>query len=205
MSRGLLQKIIAILALISIVIFIGVTIASRIAPLRKFERAQQLTQSYALTSSERVGKSMITLPDGDMLVGLIDGEGTYKTTSTKSTGVVHLFLDKLVTSFFIGEEGVWDPRLDAIVPMSVSTDTYGGSLYVVIFWDRGDAAIERSYIRIGNTKTQVHSITVLPAEKINIKEEYRVQINYALSSGEEKQVLVPVIDGHFDANGLSAS
>jgi len=165
---------------------------------------------YASTTESRVKNSLITLPDGTILVGLKEGIGEY-TSESKLPGKVTLEANYLKTEFIPGEYKKADPRLDAIVPMYVSTDSHqGGSKYIVLFNDRGDAALEKSYARLGARDVQIESIDILQSDTNVKREEYKVDVHYKLEGTDSisgkyvslpREVIIPVIDGHFDPKG----
>jgi len=192
-------------ALLFIIIWGGYTDQSNKA--REFTALQLKVANYANSTSERIAKGVVTLPDDNLVVGLENNKGIYEFSGTKTTGIVTIYDKYLTTKFVEGVNGGQAPRLDAIVPMHVSLDSQGDSMYIVLFNDRGDAVIEKSYARIGNRTAIVQSITALPADE-NIKgEEYKVSVVYKLEGRAKdsdmivsipKEVIIPVVDGHFD-------
>ncbi len=166
----------------------------------RFNENSNKISNYADTTKDRIASSVITLPDGNLLVGMNNNIGYYASASEPNIGVINIDSGLLTTKFV---EGVFDtkaPRLDAVVPMYVNSDSYGGSTYIVLFHDRGDAAIEKSHARLGKSGLIIESINIL-APSGNIKgEEYRVSVLYKISS-LLKEVIIPVVDGHFDPKG----
>jgi hypothetical protein len=161
----------------------------------EFKSLQALTQSYSTTTIERVANSIVTLPDGNTVVGIKDFIGLYKYTDG-STGKAEITHKYIKTSFVEGEYGGKLPRLDAIVPMYVDIDSLGGSTFIVLFQDRGDAVLEKSYARIGDQSVVIGDIYIKPGEQKD--EEYRVSVDYSQRSAK-KSIVIPVIDGHFNA------
>jgi hypothetical protein len=86
--------------------------------------------------------------------------------------------------------------------MKVTVDSKGGSTYVILFQDRGDVLLEKSYVRLGGTGIKVLRATILPnPDETLIKEEYRVSIKF-VSGNTEHETIIPVIDGHFSTEGV---
>lgn len=168
--------------------------------LKAFEALNIKTENFAASTPSRVSEAVVTLPDGNLLVGLHDNISEYTSKYVVGKSTVTIQNKLLKTKFIPGifEKKV-DPRIDAIVPMYVNADSQGGSLYVVLFKDRGDVALEESYARLGGPSATVHSIEILPADTAIVGEEYKVDIMY--TSSKQKEVIIPVIDGRFDSKG----
>ena len=197
MKKGL--KVILVIASFSIVI--AMIISNYTLENRKrgeFRMLEARVQGFADTTSDRVAKAVVTLPDGDKVVGLNNNKGD----------VVEIQNRYLKTEFIPGIYNRKDPRLDAIVPMYVSADSNGNSMYIVLFNDRGDVVLEKSHARLGNQTVIIDSISTLPADPNIAGEEYRVKVIYKLQGLKSKdsnqivsipkEVTIPVIDGHFD-------
>ncbi len=174
----------------------------------KFRALGNKVAGYAETSASRVSNAVVSLPEENVLVGLENGMGKYVTKVTNENGVLAMKGDFFITSYVDGIYKKRDPRLDAIVPIYVSTDSYGGSMYLVLFHDRGDAAIEKSYARLGGKNILLGSIEILPAT--SAEEEYRVHLIYKsegldktrdITISKSKDLIIPVVDGHFDPGG----
>ena len=197
MKKGL--KVILVIASFSIVI--AMIISNYTLENRKrgeFRMLEARVQGFADTTSDRVAKAVVTLPDGDKVVGLNNNKGD----------VVEIQNRYLKTEFIPGIYNRKDPRLDAIVPMYVNADSNGNSMYIVLFNDRGDVVLEKSHARLGNQTVIIDSISTLPADPNIAGEEYRVKVIYKLQGLKSKdsnqivsipkEVTIPVIDGHFD-------
>ena len=176
-----------------------------------FEKENQTVAGYADSTNSRLDNAVITLPDNTTLVGLKNGHGDYTAPDTKVNGTVDIEKSQLQTKFIPGVFGQSKPRLDAIVPMYVAGDSKGGSMYIVLFWDRGDSAIEESYMRLGGADVMVGEIKILPGAANDSRQEYQVDVVYRLEGRTEKsnqitsipkESIVPVVAGHFDPNGL---
>ncbi len=169
----------------------------------KFETLNRNIASLAETTPSRINQSVVTLPEGNILIGLKDGYATY-TPLSKGKGEVKIFDSLVKTHMLRGVYKETSPRLDALVPMSVTGDSYdNGSLYIVLFQDRGNAAIEKSHARLGGIDVSVESIITLPTDGKIDKEEYQVSIKY-LQKGIEKELIIPVIDGRFYPDGATS-
>lgn len=169
----------------------------------KFETLNRNIASLAETTSSRINQSVVTLPEGNILIGLKNGYATY-TPLSKGKGEVEIFDSLVKTHMLRGVYKETSPRLDALVPMSVTGDSYdNGSLYIVLFQDRGNAAIEKSHARLGGIDVSVESIITLPTDGKIDKEEYQVSIKY-LQKGIEKELIIPVIDGRFYPDGATS-
>lgn len=165
---------------------------------KEFDALSKKIESYQTTTTDRVAKSVISLPDDNtILVGMINNTGTYKIPILKREGFLKINNSLLKTRFVSGVFQKKDPRLDAIVPMTVSSDSLDGSTYIVLFNDRGDVALEKSYARIGGLDVVVSDIKTMDGNLEN--QDYIVDIIY--KSGEkERGLVIPVVDGHFDPN-----
>ena len=197
MKKGL--KVILVIASFSIVI--AMIISNYTLENRKrgeFRMLEARVQGFADTTSDRVAKAVVTLPDGDKVVGLNNNKGD----------VVEIQNRYLKTEFIPGIYNKKDPRLDAIVPMYVNADSNGNSMYIVLFNDRGDVVLEKSHARLGNQTVIIDSISTLPADPNIAGEEYRVKVIYKLQGLKSKdsnqivsipkEVTIPVIGGYFD-------
>ena len=197
MKKGL--KVILVIASFSIII--AMIISKYTLENRKrgeFRMLEAKVQGFADTTEDRVAKAVVTLPDGDKVVGLNNNKGD----------VVEIQNRYLKTEFIPGIYNRKDPRLDAIVPMYVNADSNGNSMYIVLFNDRGDVVLEKSHARLGNQTVIIDSISTLPADPNIAGEEYRVKVIYKLQGLKSKdsnqivsipkEVTIPVIDGHFD-------
>jgi hypothetical protein len=163
---------------------------------KEFRELQTKTEALGNTSKDRVRNAVVTVPDGDTVVGLKDGIGSYKYIDKVTDGKVVLQEQYLKTKFIEGVYEKSSPRLDVIVPMSVSVDSFGGSTYIVLFQDRGDVALEKSYARIGNLSVVIGDISILPSNQADV--EYQLSVEY-LQKSLPKKIIIPVIDGHFNA------
>jgi hypothetical protein len=116
----------------------------------------------------------------------------------KADGVVNVEKGYMKSKLIEGSYGGQPPRLDIVVPMSTSIDKEGDSMYILLFHDRGDAVIEKSYARLGTKNTLIDDIAILPGDSNTTAEEYRVRVSYKKNKGgESKEVIIPVVDGHF--------
>lgn len=194
------KKIVIVFSFIIVAALIGFGLKDMKEKKAAFDTLNSTTANLASSTSSRVADSVVTLPDGNLIVGLHNNTSEYtsKYVSGKSTVSIQpeLLKTKFVPGIFKTQK---NPRLDAIVPMYVNADPLGGSLYVVLFQDRGDVALEKSYARIGCLSAEVESIDIIEADT-NIKDqEYKVDIKYNKSSSK-KEIIIPVIDGKFDPN-----
>ncbi len=203
-----LNKIIKISAFIILIIIIGAGLSSENNKKKKFDRLGNEVSSYATNSVDRVNKSVITLPEDGILVGLDSGKGSYESKIQNASGVITLKSEFMKTEFVRGVYKKKDPRLDVAVPMYISTDSYGGSMYLVLFNDRGDVAIEKSFARLGGKNIVLGNINILPGD--GDKVEYKVNLIYKSEGldkslktliSKPKEVTIPVVDGHFDPAG----
>lgn len=183
---------ISIVIIIIIAIVVGVKISNDNK--RKFQAESAQVYSYSQTTNERVNTVVITLPEEDTLVGLNDGKGIYVSKAVGTEGTVTVDTSIMKTQFVPGVYKKTHPRQDALAPMNVSADTHGGSTYVDLFTDRGDVAIEKSYVRLGGTNVIVKNISTLPATAKN--EDYNVNIVYTVGTTPHA-VTIPVVDGRF--------
>ncbi len=189
------KKIIKICAFILLLLLLWGGYRINRSKMSEFNALQTLTQSYSATTIERVANSIVTLPDGNTVVGIKDFIGLYKYTDG-STGKAEIAHKYLKTNFIEGAYRGKSPRLDALVPMTVDIDSLDGSTFIVLFHDRGDVALEKSYARIGDISVVIGDIYITKGEKSD--EEYRVTIDYSQRS-IPKKIIIPVIDGHFNA------
>ncbi|MEI8130272.1 MAG: hypothetical protein WCG55_02080 [bacterium] len=172
--------------------------------------AENLTiAKYSTTSNDRLMKAVVTLPKGDALVGLHDGTGIYPYMgSNKKIGTGTVKLGALIGRKFIqSDSGGTKARLDVFAPMTLSEDSMGGSTYVVLFGDRGDSVIERSYVRLGDaTSVVIKAGRVLEADTAVPNEEYRLDIMFEITHGKKdvvtKETIIPVVDGLFSTLGV---
>lgn len=162
----------------------------------EFKALQTNTQSFSNTTDSRVGNAVVTIPDGDTVVGLKNGIGVYKYIDKVTDGEVKIIDQYLKTKFIERSYQKQNPRLDAIAPMSVDVDSFGGSTYIVLFQDRGDVALEKSYARIGDLSVVIGSISILESNEPGI--EYKVMVSYTQKS-KDKSITIPVMDGRFNA------
>ena len=162
----------------------------------EFDKLVTKISDYSFTTAQRVARAVVTLPEGDIIVGLKDGIGSYVSRSEEQ-GIVTLVDDKLKTNLINGTYKKTNPRLDALVPMYITADSLGGSVFVILFEDRGDAAIEKSYARLGSTKVQIKEINTMPSDSEIVGEEYKVSIIFT-NGLTDKEIIIPVVDGHFD-------
>jgi hypothetical protein len=145
---------------------------------------------------------VITLPNESTVVGLKNNKAKYVSKTNNVNGNLSLDEKFLTTKFVPGVYGKSDPRQDAIIPMNIYTDT---STYIVLFEDRGDAAIEKSYARLGSN-IDVRSVDILPTDGKIKGEEYRVSVKYLLAIGSiKKETIIPVVEGHFDPKNTTTT
>ena len=172
------------------------------------EKQNANVAGYADSIIPSVDSAVVTLPNGNVIVGLAGGNAQYTSSSTKTNGNVSLDTSLLQTEFIPGIVGGPKPRLDAVVPMYVTGDAQGGSMYIVLFWDRGDVSIEESYMRLGGPEVIIQKINILPGTG---DQEYQVDVAYKQEGVSQqtnqivsisKELTVPVIGGHFYPNGL---
>ena len=173
------KKIIKICAFILLLLLLWGGYRINRSKMSEFNALQTLTQSYSATTIERVANSIVTLPDGNTVVGIKDFIGLYKYTDG-STGKAEIAHKYLKTNFIEGAYRGKSPRLDALVPMTVDIDSLDGSTFIVLFHDRGDVALEKSYARIGDISVVIGDIYITKGEKSD--EEYRVTIDYSQRS-----------------------
>lgn len=189
------RRIIILICLIIIIVLVAGGIRASNEKKRKFQELTAQVQGYSTTTPQRVNNAVITLPEENTIVGLQDGKGSYKLKNLNNEGVVTMKSDYLKTQFVEGIYNKKDPRQDAIAPMIVSGDSHSGSTYLILFNDRGDAAIEKSYAWIGgDDNIIIDSIKTLPADKKD--EEYKVDLFYR-KDNKPKELIIPVVDGHF--------
>lgn len=197
--ENILKKISIILSFILVIALLLAGLITEKNKREAFETLNKSVASFADSTPSRIAKSVITLPEGNILIGLKNGQESY-VSKNQEKGLAVIQDSYIKTHMIEGKYKIKDPRLDAVAPMSVSTDSMGGSLYVVLFQDRGDVALEKSYARLGGIDIKINNITALPTDGTVKDEEYKVKINY--SQGEKKkEVIIPVIGGHFDPEG----
>ena len=208
--------------LLPLIVFVGVAIgffAVRSIEIARRENANEAivvqnsaVAHYFATSEERIKRAVVTLPEGDTIVGLHNGTATYPYTmvapkKVMSTVTIGSILGrKLIPSSTLDTPA----RLDVFATMTVSNDAYGGSLYVVLFRDRGDAALERSYVRVGDPKTvSLGTFQILESDQTIANEEYRVNIQFDTTHGKKEKstagIVIPVVDGLFRPEGALRS
>ena len=199
------------ITLVVIAVLAGSVVYQKNKKTDQVERRNSQVSAFAATSAARLASAVVTLPEGDILVGLENDKSTYKPANGTIQGTVNLLSRFLVTKFVPASSNGEAPRLDAIAPLFVMGDTKQGSMYVVLFQDRGDAAIEKSYVRLGGRDVVIEKIEIVPADGKDSAEEYRVSVRYRLEGRMEKtdalvslprEAIVPVVDGHFDPKGL---
>ncbi len=196
----LLRKILVVSCFLALTVFLVSGYLLTEGKKKEFKILGEKIENYKTTTLNRVSRSVISLPDdNNITIGMKDGRGNYKIPAIKREGVLVLEKSLLQTKLVEGIFQVKDPRLDAIIPMTVSSDSLDGSTYIILFYDRGDAAIEKSYARIGSLGVKVKNIEILPKDDSVGNQEYRVNIKY-ISDGKEKETTIPVADGHFDPN-----
>ena len=100
--------------------------------------------------------------------------------------------DSFVTKFIPGIFNKKDPRLDVIAPMTI---TYHNTtkFYIVLFRDRGDAVLEKSYASIKGENFTLKNINILPGVE---NQEYRIDVLYDIGS-IHKEIIIPINDGNF--------
>lgn len=166
----------------------------------------QKVSSFKESTIDRVNNSVITLPEGDTIVGVKNGIGFFPPDENLRGGSVKMLTKYLVSNIIEKTKKTNTARLDVFVPMAVEGDSNGSSLYVILFHDRGDAVIEKSHVRLGGASVVVERISILSKDENNPLEEYRVKINYfhegldpvsGILKVIQKEIVVPVADGHF--------
>ena len=177
---------------------------------QKFEALTAEIASYSTTALTRINKAVVTLPEEDILVELKEGKGTYTSVKFGGKGTITTKSDMLATSFMSGIYNKTNPRQDIVVPMYISKDSQGGSIYLMLFYDRGDTVVEKSFARLGNKNVVVDSIQIIPSDPEKKGQDYRVEVAYKVDgidnvSGKaaqiQRRVVIPVVDGHFDPKG----
>jgi hypothetical protein len=201
------------ITIISLFIFFGLVILLQIQHQTKQAEIEskialvnQKISGYESTTIDRIMNSVVTLPEGNISIGFKNGKAKYTPPSDKKkkeSGIVSI--GKIYSTKFIPAVLLTDtPRLDVFAEMDVSLDSKGGSVYVAYFNDRGDATIEKSYARLGKYGTvKIDEISVLPMEMNVPNEEYRIDVKYSVSS-KIKEVIIPVVDGHFTQSGTKS-
>lgn len=166
----------------------------------EFKTLQTQVSGFANSTNERLEKAIVTLPEGNLVVGLNKYIGTYKYDPTSVDGEIKIENEHAKTKFLEGSYNERVPRLDVVVPMYVSEDKDEGSKYIVLFHDRGDTVIEKSYARLGAKTTMIESLSILPSDPNIKEEEYRVKILYKIDNKNSiiKEVIISVVDGHFN-------
>jgi hypothetical protein len=200
MKKGMKNALMFVsFAIVAILIVSGVNLKN--TKLSEFKALKDQIQKFEETTQNRIAKGVITAPEGNIVVGLENNIGNYKSTmGTKAK--VEIWDRFLKTKFIPGSYGGQTPRLDAVVPMHIDTDSLGGSTYIVLFNDRGDTVIEKSYARIGGSDVKIKEIVILPADESIKTEEYKIYTSYTYKSAD-KEVTIPVVDGHFVSEGIT--
>ena len=205
-----LNLTIKILSFAILIALISSGLVKNINEKQKFKKLGEQISNYQATTRLRIAKSVITLPEDSVLVGLENNSGLYDTRNGPKSGLITLEDSFLKTNFVSGVYEKIDPRLDAVAPMYINVDSHGGSKYIVLFNDRGDAAIEKSYARLGGADVVMQNIEFLPPLPESSDQEYRVHIIYKLEGLSRKtgsyvsipkEVTIPIVDGHFDPSG----
>lgn len=158
-------------------------------------------ESLLSTSSLRLQNAAITIPETNQLVGLTHGNGKFETGSSANVGTLTV-LTPIVTKFIPGVLHTNSPRIDILAPMAINYGGSGNFIYIVLFNDTGQAAIEKSYAFLGD-RVIITSINLIEAQG---NEEYRAAVTYldhasgtALASPPtlEKVIELEVLDGKF--------
>ena len=199
--------IILIMALLGVVLYeYGIYRSKK----QKFEAISAEVASYSQTTLSRINQAVVTLPEESSIVGLKEGKGSYTSAKFGGKGTITISSDMLATAFISGVYNKTQPRQDAIVPMYISRDSKGGSIYLMLFNDRGDTVIEKSFARLGSKSVEIESIQILPNDTDKKDQEYKVSVSYKIdgidnTTGKairvKKGVIIPVVDGHFDPKG----
>jgi hypothetical protein len=204
------------LKIIGIVIAFGLVstlIVVGTASLRNRKQAFQAENNkiagYVDTTKERVARAVITIPDKDTITQLENNVGSYILEGETGENIAVAQSTYMVTAFLPGIYMKKSPRLDVIVPVYIHSDD-NESMYIFLFNDRGDALIEKSYARLGrgDIDVEIEEVTILPEEAREQDQdvEYKVRVVYIFKSRSaksetRKEVIIPVIDGHFDPEG----
>ena len=198
------KKISTVLSFIIVFALLVAGYYARSSKFNQFKELQAEVSGFASGTQERLAKAVVTLPDVDMVIGLSNYIGTYKFGASKVDGVVNIEKEYTEAKLLEGSYGGQPPRLDVVVPMSTSIDQNGDSMYILLFNDRGDAMIEKSYARLGAKNTRIEDITILPGDSSMATEEYRVRVSYKKDKDRElKEIVIPVIDGHFSVDKVT--
>ena len=129
-----LKKILTIGSFVALIVFLISGYILTKGKETEFNILEQKTADYKKTTLIRVLRSVISLPDdNNITVGMKDGVGSYKIPSIKREGVLKFENNLLTTSLVKGTFKIEDPRLDAIIPMAVSSDSLDGSKYIILF------------------------------------------------------------------------
>lgn len=191
------RMVIIILSFLGLFLLIWGANKSNIDKRKEINMLNEKIPTYVNTTLARVNKAVISIPDEEILVGLLDGKGGYTSKINGKINNVDIIGTHIATKFIKGVYNKKDPRMDTVVPMYIDNDMFNGSMYIVLFQDRGDVALEKSYARIGGSNVAIKDIKMLDPDQ-NIKdEEYRVHIVYKQGTSE-KEVTLAVVDGHFD-------
>jgi len=197
--QKILKEVSTILSFILVIVLLWAGLVAEKDKREAFETLNRSVSNFTNSTPSRIAKSVITLPEGNILIGLKNGQESY-ISKDGGKGLVIIQDSYIKTHMVSGIYKIKDPRLDAFAPMAISTDSMGGSLYIILFQDRGDVALEKSYARLGGTDVKVDSITTLPPDGAIKDEEYKVSVNYT-QGGVKKEVIIPVIDGRFNPEG----
>ncbi len=177
---------------------------------RLIKEENEKVAGYNQTTIDRLKNSVVTLPEEDTIVGLQNGFGDFMLESTLKKGRVEILTEYFITYFIPKTDKKNKARLDALVPLYVEGDSHGKSLYIVLFEDRGDAALEKSHARLGGGSVVVDTMEILPKDEKNPLEEYRVKVIYSKEGLDAttgslkilpKEVIIPIVDGRFDEEG----
>jgi hypothetical protein len=198
--------LVGFLALLALVVYVkGLLPDPKADGLSVLQAQNALVAGYLETSEERLATSVITIPDmKDTLVGLVDGKGVFPLAPGSSAqGMVMLGTER--APVFV--EGMLEgktPRADVIAPLYINTGGSGTFIYVVLFQDRGDVALMKSYAFIGD-RSEIEYIKTTTLED-GSPNEYLVHIGYLVRGDDEpmsatptiaKETIIPVRDGLF--------
>lgn len=201
------QHIGIIIAFVITGLLVGSGMISSAKKHHAFDARNLEIKGYSATTLSRLVNSMFTL-DGDILVGF---KGTttqgYKLKDGRS-GTLSMDTSIMRTKFVPGIFGKREGHLDIILPMKTTVDKAGSSTFIVLYKDRGDALIEQSFARLSDNTAVVQKIQML--DGVVDAQEYIADITYTIRLENpqtkkvetvDKQVRIPVIDGHFDPEG----
>ncbi len=193
-------------ALLALVVYVkGLLPDPNTETVKALEAENARVEALLTTSEERLETSVITIPDmKDVLVGLVDGKGVFPLAPGSSAqGMVMLGAER-APMFVEGVLGGTSPRADVIAPLYINTGGSGTFVYIVLFQDRGDAALMKSFAFIGD-RTEIEYIKVTPEETTSMN-EYLVHIGYLVRGDDEpmsatptisKETIIPIRDGLF--------